>query len=189
MIGKLWTAFFSLAVVFGALTGRMTAVSQAAVSGASEAVSLILGITGTMMLWSGMMVIVQGCGLGRRIQRLFFPLLRRLFGSVSRDREAMELVSANITANLLGLSNAATPIGLQAARALRKAEGERSTDGVLTLIVLNTASIQLIPTTVAAVRSSLGCQTPFDIMPAVWAASVLSVAAVLTAARMLRRAF
>lgn len=141
------------------------------------------------MLWSGMMEIVQRSGLSCRLQLLFLPLLRRLFGAVSRDREAMELVSANITANLLGLSNAATPIGLQAARALRKAEGERSTDGVLTLIVLNTASIQLIPTTVAAVRSSLGCQTPFDIMPAVWAASVLSVAAVLTAARMLRRAF
>ena len=187
MIGKLWTAFFLLAVAFGTLTGRMTEVSQAAASGAAEAVSLILGITGTMMLWSGMMEIVQRSGLSRRLQRLFLPLLRCLFGQVSRDQEAMELVSANVTANLLGLSNAATPIGLQAARALKKAEGERSTDGVLTLIVLNTASIQLIPTTVAAVRSNLGCRTPFDIMPAVWAASVLSVVVVLTAARVLRR--
>ena len=99
----------------------------------------------------------------------------------------MELVSANVTANLLGLSNAATPIGLQAAKALHKAEKGRTTDGVLTLIVLNTASIQLIPTTVAAIRGEFGCQTPYDIIPAIWAASIASVAAVLTAARLLRR--
>ena len=99
----------------------------------------------------------------------------------------MELVSANVTANLLGLSNAATPIGLQAAKALKKAEGERSTDGVLTLIVLNSASIQLIPTTIAAIRSSLGTRSPYDIMPAIWIASIASVAVVLIASRLLRK--
>ena len=187
MIGKIWTLFFALSVIFGVCTGRMNAVSQAAASGAGQAVELVIGIVGTMMLWSGMMELVQRSGLGKKLQQILLPLLRRLFGPLSRDREAMELVSANVTANLLGLSNAATPIGLQAAKALRNAEGNRSTDGVLTLIVLNTASIQLIPTTVAAVRTGLGCQTPYDILPAVWAASVSSVAAVLLASRLLRR--
>ena len=187
MIGKLWTFFFLLALIFGIQTGRMQEVSQAAASGASQAVELVIGIAGTMILWSGMMELVQRSGLGKRLQGCLLPILRRLFGPLSREQEAMELVSANVTANLLGLSNAATPIGLQAAKALHKAEKGRTTDGVLTLIVLNTASIQLIPTTVAAIRGEFGCQTPYDIIPAVWAASITSVAAVLTAARLLRR--
>lgn len=174
-------------MVFGGLTGQMQAVSQAASTGAAQAVELVLGIVGMMMLWSGMMELVQESGLGIWLQRAFSPCLRWLFGSVSRDREAMELVSANVTANLLGLSNAATPIGLQAAKALRRAEGERSTDAVLTLIVLNTASIQLLPTTVAAVRAGLGASAPFEIMPAVWAASIASVLVVVVASRVLRK--
>lgn len=187
MIGKVWTVFFLLSVLFGVGTGRLQAVSRAAVLGASQAVELVIGIAGTMILWSGMMELVQRSGLGGHIQTCLQPLLRRLFGPISRDEGAMQLVSANVTANLLGLSNAATPIGLQAAKALRRVEGERSTDGVLTFIVLNSASIQLIPTTVAAIRTELGAQNPFDIMPAVWAASLASVLVVLTASRILRK--
>ncbi len=187
MIGKIWTLFFVMSVGFGIFTGRMNEVSQAAATGAGQAVELIIGIVGTMMLWSGMMELVQQSGLGEKLQKILLPFLKRLFGSLSKDHHAMGLVSANVTANLLGLSNAATPIGLQAAKALRRAEGNHSTDGVLTLIVLNTASIQIIPTTVAAIRTKLGCQTPYDIMPAVWAASIASVAAVLLASRLLRR--
>lgn len=187
MIGKIWTLFFIMSVVFGIFTGRMNEVSQAAATGAGQAVELIIGIVGTMMLWSGMMELVQQSGLGGKLQKIMFPLLKKLFGSLCKDRCAMELVSANVTANLLGLSNAATPIGLQAAKALREAEGKHSTDAVLTLIVLNTASIQILPTTVAAIRTNLGCQTPYDIMPAVWAASLASVTAVLFASRLLRK--
>ena len=187
MIGKIWTLFFVLSVVFGISNGRMNEVSQAAATGAGQAVELVIGLVGTMMLWSGMMELVQRSGLGGKLQSLLRPILGKLFGRLSDDRRAMELVCANVTANLLGLSNAATPIGLQAAKALREAEGKRSTDGVLTLIVLNTASIQIIPTTVAAIRAGLGCATPYDIMPAVWAASIASVAAVLMASRVLRR--
>ncbi len=187
MIGTLWTLFFALSVIFGLLTGRMDAVSQAASMGAAEAVELVLRIVGVMMLWSGMMELVQCSGLGKTIERLLSPVLRRIFGTVSQDRDAMALVSANVTANLLGLSNAATPIGLQAAQALQKADQKYGGEGVLILICLNTASIQLIPTTVAAIRSGLGSQTPYDIMPAVWLASAASVAVVLMAARILRR--
>ena len=102
----------------------------------------------------------------------------------------MELISANITANLLGVSNAATPIGLQAASRLYQISGNKGTpDSVLTLVVLNTASIQIIPTTVAAIRSSYGAAKPFDIMPAVWGASLFSVITVLFLARMLKNRF
>ena len=187
MIGKVWTTFFMLSVLFGVGTGRLQEVSQAAAHGASQAVDLAIGIAGTMILWSGMMELVQRSGLGGCIQKCLLPLLKRLFGPISRDETAMQLVSANVTANLLGLSNAATPIGLQAAKALWLAEGKKSMDSVLTLIVLNATSIQLIPTTVAAIRAELGAQNPFDIMPAVWIASFASVVVALAASRILRK--
>lgn len=188
MISKLWVIFLVLSFVLGALTGRMEAVSVAAAKGATESVSLILSITGIMCLWSGVMELVSESGLAAKIAKILQPMLRPLFGRASADREAMEAVSANVTANLLGLSNAATPIGLRAASRLYTVCGRRGTpDAVLTLIILNTASIQLVPATVAAVRASYGAANPYDIMPAVWGASIFSVVVVLSSAYVLKR--
>lgn len=190
MLSKVWTAFFALAFVFGCLSGRIDAVTSAVTAGAEEAVTLLLQITGLMMLWSGVMEILSASGLGQRMEWLLRPLLRPLFGKARQDAESMELVSANVTANLLGLSNAATPIGLRAVDRLYTLSGRRGTpDSVLTLIVLNTTSVQLIPSTVAAIRAGYGAANPFDIMPAVWGASILSVLAAQAAARLLRPAF
>lgn len=190
MLSKIWTAFLCISVLSGIATGRIEEVAQAAGQGSGSAVALLLEIAGLMVFWSGIMEIVSVSGIGSAIARLMRPLLQLLFGKAGRDRESMELVSAGVTANLLGLSNAATPLGLRAANRLYTVSGGRDCpDSVLTLIVLNTTSIQLIPTTVAAIRASLGAQAPFDIMPAVWCASFLSVAAALLAARSLRRMF
>lgn len=190
MISWLWVGMLVLSVLCGMITGRMDAVSAAATAGASEAVTLLLGITGIMALWSGMMELVSESGLARRIERVLRPVLRPLFGKASHDTEAMQTVSANVTANLLGLSNAATPIGLRAADRLYTVCGRRGApDAVLTLMVLNASSIQIIPSTVAAVRAGYGAATPFDIMPAVWGASLLSVGAALLAAHALRKLF
>lgn len=190
MLSKLWVGFFVLSLLCGALTGRMEEVSAAAAVGAADAIELILKIAGLMCLWSGVMELVSASGLAAKVEIGLRPVLRRLFGRAAGDRKAMELVSANVTANLLGLSNAATPIGLQAVSRLYESAGRRGTpDSILTLIILNTASIQLIPSTVAAVRASFGAAQPFDIMPAVWCASACSVAAVLLMARALRPCF
>ena len=190
MLSKLWVGFLVISLFCGALTGRTQAVSSAAAEGAAAAVTLLLQIMGVMCFWSGVMELVSVSGLAGKIAACLRPLLRRLFGRASADREAMELVSANVTANLLGLSNAATPIGLRAVSRLYTIAGRRGTpDTVLTLIILNTASIQLIPSTVAAIRAGLGAQQPFDIMPAVWCASISSIAAVLLAAWVLRTIF
>lgn len=189
MLSKVWVIFVVLSVLCGILTGRMDQVSNAATQGASEAVTLIIGIVGVMALWSGIMEVVQSSGLSQKIEWCMRPILRLIFGKAAHNRGVMELVSSNITANLLGLSNAATPIGLQAASALyesEKGKGAGTPDAVIKLITLNTASIQLIPSTVAAIRASYGSKTPFDIMPAVWCASAASVAAVLIAGRLLR---
>ena len=190
MLSKLWVGFLALSLIFGVVTGRLDAVSAAAATGAASAVELILKIAGLMCLWSGVMELVSASGLAGKIERLLRPALRLLFGSAAKDRKAMELVSANVTANLLGLSNAATPIGLQAISRLYDTAGRKGApDAVLALITLNTASIQLIPSTVAAVRAGYGAVQPFDIMPAVWCASICSVAVVLLMAHMLRPFF
>lgn len=190
MLSAIWVAFLVLALVCGAATGRLDAVTTALGTGAGEAIKLLIGITGLMCFWSGVMELVQASGLSAKLSHALMPLLKPLFGKAAEDRQAMEAVSANVAANLLGLSNAATPLGLRAADRLYTLEGRRGApDSVLTLITLNTASIQLIPSTVAAVRAACGAAAPFDIMLPVWGASVFSVAVVLISGRLLRSVF
>lgn len=190
MLSWIWTAFLALSLLCGGLLGRLGEVTAAVAGGAGQAVTLLLSITGLMCFWSGMMEVLSRSGIAAWIAALLRPVLRPLFGEAAHDRQAMEAVSANVTANLLGLSNAATPIGLRAADRLYTVSGRRGApDAVLTLVTLNSASIQLIPSTVAAVRASLGAEAPFDIMPAVWGASAVSVLAVVAAGRLLRRVF
>lgn len=185
MMSYLWVLFLVLAVITAVCTGRTQELSVAVTSGAQDAVTLCLSIVGLMGLWSGVMELMEEAGICRWISRLLQPVLRPLFRRASRDPEAIGAVASNITANFMGLSNAATPIGLRAAdRMYALYGGQGAPDEILTFIVLNTTSIQLIPTTVAAVRASLGASQPFDIMPAVWGASVVSVAAGLCTAKL-----
>lgn len=183
MMTWLWSGMVVLSVLFGLSTGQLDAVSEAALSGASSAVELSLTMAGVLCLWSGVMEIMNVCGISGGLARLFRPLLRRLLPQASRDSETLAAVSANVSANLLGLGNAATPLGIQAARRMARGCDGIASDELCLLVVLNTASIQLLPATIASVRAAAGCQTPFDILPAVWMSSALSVAAGLTAAR------
>ncbi|MDO5142299.1 MAG: nucleoside recognition domain-containing protein [Eubacteriales bacterium] len=190
MLSAIWVAFLVLAVVCGAANDRLEQVTAAVGSGAAEAVTLAISIAGLMCFWSGMMELLRASGAATKLARLLTPLLRPLFGRAAGDREAMEAVSANVTANLLGLSNAATPLGLRAVDRLYTLAGRRGApDTVLTLITLNTTSIQLIPSTVAAVRAACGARAPFDIMVPVWGASIASVVVVLVCSRLLRPLF
>ena len=177
------TALLMLSLVFGCITGQISAVSSAAMTGAQAAVELCLSMAGAICLWSGVMTLMDRCGLSQKLARLLRPVLRRLLPNASRDSETLAAVSANVSANLLGLGNAATPLGIRAAMRMAEGCGGVASDELCRLVVLNTASIQLLPTTVAAVRSAHGCASPFDILPAVWLSSALSVAAGLLAAR------
>ena len=181
----IWGGMVILSLLFGAATGRIDAVSEAALSGAQNAVELSLSMAGVLCLWSGIMEIMRVCGLTDGLARAFRPLMRRLLPEASRDSETLAAVSANVSANLLGLGNAATPLGIQAARRMARGCGGVASDELCRLVVLSTASIQLLPTTIASVRAAAGCKTPFDILPAVWLSSVLSVTAGLTAAWLL----
>ena len=178
----IWCAMVILSLMFGFLTGRMDAVADAAMSGASSAVELSISMAGILCLWSGIMEVMNACGLSSALARCFRPLLRRLMPRASRDGETLGALSANLSANLLGLGNAATPLGIQAARRMARGCGGVASDELCLLVVLNTASIQLLPTTIASVRAASGARSPFDILPAVWLASALSVAVGVAAA-------
>ena len=182
-MGLVWTLMVTAALVCGAVQGMLPAVTAAAMKGASAAVELTLSMAGALCLWSGVMTVMERGGLTRGLARLFRPLLRRILPRASRDADTLAAVSAN----LLGLGNAATPLGIRAAQRMAAGCGGTASDELCRLVVLNTASIQLLPTTVAAVRSAQGCAAPLDILPAVWLSSVLSVTAGLLAARLLQR--
>ena len=177
------TGLFSLSLLFGCATGQLSAVSAAALTGAQSAVELCLSMAGAICLWSGVMTLMDRCGLSGKLAGLLRPLLRRILPNASRDSETLAALSANVSANLLGLGNAATPLGIRAATKMAQGCSGVASNELCRLVVLNTASIQLLPTTVAAVRSAHGCAAPFDILPAVWLSSVLSVSAGLLAAR------
>ena len=183
MISYVWIALMFLACVTAVCLGRTNELSAAVTDGAATAVSLSLTMVGILGFWSGIMELMEQAGVTKKIANLLFPILSRLFPSTNQKAD----MASNLTANLLGLSNAATPFGLKAAEEMLRTTGE--SDDLLRFLVLNTTSIQLVPTTVAAVRAMLGAPNPFDIMPAVWAASSLSVAAGLLASVLLAKAY
>ena len=183
----IWTGMVVISLVYGTLAGNGAAVAAGAVEGAAAAVELCITMAGVMCLWMGVMEVMKRCGLAEMLSRLLRPVLGRLYPDFRRDGETMEAISANVSANLLGLGNAATPLGIQAARRMAKRTPGVASDSLCMLVVCNTASIQLLPTTVAAVRQSAGCATPFDILPAVWLASAISVAVGILAAKVMAR--
>lgn len=183
----LWTAMVTASLVFSLVNGTAGALSAAAMDGAAQAVELCLSMAGVVCLWTGIMEVMNQCGLSAALAKAFRPLLRRLLPRASRDEETLSAISANLSADLLGLGNAATPLGIRAARRMsRGCEGVAS-DELCLLVVLNTASIQLLPTTLASIRAALGAKSPLDILPAVWFASALSVIVGVAAAKLLAK--
>ncbi len=173
----------AVAVLCGAVTGRMDAVASAALEGAADAVRLCLSMLGALCLWMGVMEILRRAGVSRGLARLLRPVLKRLYPDFAGDDAVMDAVAANVSANLLGLGNAATPSGLEAARLMARNSPGVASDSLCMLVVCNTASIQLLPTTVAALRAAAGCGTPFDILPAVWLASAAALTVGIVAAK------
>ncbi len=183
----IWTGMAVLSILCGLATGRGELVAAAAVEGAQAAVELCVSIAGMLCLWTGVMEIMRRSGLAEGLSRLLRPVLSALFPQVSKDRGVMDSISANVSANLLGLGNAATPLGIEAVRRMERKSPGTASDAMCMLVVCNTASIQLIPTTVASVRAAAGSSSPFDILPAVWLASALSVGVGIAACKLFAR--
>ncbi len=185
----IWLLFLTVSVIGAALTGRGSELAASIAQGSAAGITLTLSIGGSLCLWSGVGKAMELAGLTDQLSRLMRPLLIRLFPSSKNDPALAGSLSANVCANLLGLGNAATPMGVQAAKRLALGSGGKANAELCRLIVLNTASIQLIPATVAAVRSGLGCTSPFDILPAVWVTSLCSAAAGVLSAWLFERSW
>ena len=171
----IWTAFIGISILSAFLLGNGSAVAAAVPQGAQAGVTLAVSLAGSICLWTGVGKLMERAGMTGFLARMIRPLLKRIFPTSDRDPALANSLSANICANFLGLGNAATPMGIQAAQRLARYRNDGiASDELCRLVVLNTASIQLIPANVAAVRASLGCTTPFDILPAVWVTSFCS---------------
>lgn len=183
LLGRLLTLMFLLSLFSAAATGRMAEVSAAALSGAGDAVALMLQIGGTLALWSGVMELLRRSRLSDLLSRSLEPFLRRLYPKACQNREILALLAANMSANLLGLGNAATPPGLNAAKRMKNGENGAASEELCRLVILNACSIQILPTTAATLLAANGAKNPFEILPAVWIASVFSVIAGILAGK------
>ena len=187
MLNKVWAAMIAVSVFCALATGRMQQLSEAVLAGAGNAVQLIFGMMGMMCAWTGLMKIADAGGLTAILSRLLAPVLRRLFPAYPPESPAAKAICMNITANLLGLGNAATPMGLAAMKEMAaQNRGSHVADNSMVMfVVLNTASLQLSPTFMGTLRAQYGSATPFDILPAVWMVSAIALVAGLLAAKLL----
>lgn len=175
IMSYIWVGLIAVSVAASLVLGNGSQLAAAIPQGAQAGVTLAISMAGSICLWTGVGKVMEKAGITVFLSRLLKPLLGRIFPSFQTDPALACSLSANVCANFLGLGNAATPMGIQAAKrmALQSKNGT-ATNELCRLIVLNTASIQLIPANVAAVRAAMGCATPFDILPAVWITSLCS---------------
>lgn len=191
MMKYIFGGLIILSVIIGFIRGDAAAVSNGIINSCGDAVALAVTLCGIICLWSGIMRVAQTSGLTEIIAKVLSPVLSRLFNGINKKGKAMQYIVLNITANLLGLGNASTPFGIAAMKELEKEEksSETATDNMILFTVLNTASLQLIPTTAAALRLQHGSSAPMEILPAVWAVSVVNVTLTVIAAKILAKAY
>lgn len=175
----IWAALMLISIVVAFMTGRINELSNAVIDGSSQAIQLVISMTGLICFWTGLMSIADKGGLTKILARGFKPVVSKLFPDYDEDSPAMKAICMNITANLLGLGNAATPFGIKAMQEMVKTRPKNlksvASNSMVMFVVINTASLQIIPTMMAMLRVNHGSQSPFDIMPAVWITSIGSL--------------
>lgn len=173
MLGKIFGVICLIAVIAGCVTGNIPALGGAILDGASGAVSLTISLCGVMCLWGGVMQVLEDAGAIRRLARLMSPLLRVFFPDAYKSGIGAEEIAANISANLLGIGNAATPLALRAIEKMQTSNPDKSRPSadMITLAVLNTASFSVFPSTVVALRRTAGAAEPFAVVLPVWICS------------------
>ena len=185
----IWAGLMLLSLLFGVLNGQMAQVTNAVFSGASSAVTVCISLAGSLCLWSGMMRIAEQAGVSRVLARILRPLLRRLFPELPDDSAAARAICMNLSANILGLGNAATPFGIAAMKEMNRLNDNPSTatHSMITFVVLNTASLQLVPSTIAMLRSQYSADNPLDILPAMWITALCALTVGLSVDFLLRK--
>ena len=189
MINYIWAFMMLFSIIVGCINGRIDAVVQSAFDGADLGVKTVLGFIGITAMWSGFMKIAENSGLVRAFTKLIRPLNRFIFPGLKNERKAMEAVSSNMVANMLGLSNAATPLGIKAMKELDRLNNGRNiaSDEMCMFAVINAASIQLLPSTIIGIRASLGSIAPAEIIVPVWIVSFAAAFCGITLSKILSR--
>ena len=189
MLGKIFGILCIIALCFSLVSGRVEQVGSAVLDGAQNAVQVLLSLGGMICFWCGMMRVLQEAGLIKKLSKLLHPFLKRFFPDASKSGEGLEEISANISANLLGIGNAATPFALKAMEKLQKKNPhpEKATPEQITLAVLNTASVTLIPANLLALRRAAGSSAPYAVLFPIWITSLLCALMALILTRLFAR--
>lgn len=176
MLNILWPAAIIVSFIYAVFAGKVGDINDGIFSSVSDAVQLSITFLGTICLWNGIMEIVKRTTLMEKLTKMLNPIMKFLFPELKNNQKAKSEISMNIIANILGLGNASTPLGLKAMKTMQKENNKKDTlsDSMAMFIVLNTASLQLIPTNVIAIRTSLGSQNPTQIILPVWGATVVA---------------
>lgn len=189
MLNYIFPVFIGVSVVCSFFLGTTEELTSGLLGSAEVSVGLLLTLGGGLCFWCGFMEIMRECGAASLAARIFSPVLKLLFPKIDTRTKAFENISLNVGANFLGLGNAATPFGLEAMKEIKRLDrcSDSPSDNMIVFVVLNTASIQLLPTMIGTLRAKYGSQAPFDILPCVWMASGIALAVGLTAAKLLNR--
>lgn len=185
MLNIMWPAFILISFLYGILIGNVEAVNQSIFESSASAVKLSITFFGTICLWNGIMKIAQETSFVSKLTKMLKPIINFLFPDIKQNEQAKEEISMNIIANILGLGNAATPLGLKAMKTLQKENPKKDTitNSMAMFIVINTASLQLIPTTVIAIRASLNSSNPTQIIFPVWGSTIAAATAAIIATK------
>ena len=185
MMYYIGSAILVISVICALITNRVQELSSAVISGATDAINLIISISGMMVLWTGIMNIAEKSKLTHLIAKIFSPIIKFLFPDLPEDSTASHSICMNITANLLGLGNAATPFGIAAMNEMQKLNKNKSvaTKSMIMFVVINTASLQLFPTLLCSLRVNHGAKNPLDVLPCIWISSLIALVCGITATK------
>ncbi len=174
MLNILWPVFIIISIIYAIFSGNLDSLNKSIFESTESAVSLTLTLIGMTCLWSGIMEIASNTNILNYLTKALNPIVRKIFPDIMLSNKSYDNIIMNIVANILGLGNAATPLGLKAMNELQNENKDKETlsDNMMMLIVLNTASLQIIPTTVISIRSSLGSNNPTRIIFPVWLSTI-----------------
>lgn len=189
MMNYIWSGLILISIICAFITGRISDVSDAIMNGAQDAITLVFSMFGMMCLWTGLMKIADKGGLTHILARFLFPVLKKLFPNYDKNSKPMKAICMNITANILGLGNAATPFGIEAMKEMQKGNKIKDTanNSMIMFVVLNTASLQIIPTLLTILRQKHSSTSPLDVLPAIWTTSIIALIIGVISAKILEK--
>lgn len=191
MLNIIWPVFLIISFIYAILNGRVAEVNSSIFESTKSAVELCISLLGTICLWNGIMQIASKTNIVKHLNKILNPIMKKLFPDIKKDDKVHKEIAMNIIANIMGIGNAATPLGLKAMKSMQKMNKEKNklSNSMAMFIVLNTASIQIIPTTVIAIRSSLGSNNPTAMIIPVWISTILAAGSAVISAKLLMKKF